>query len=761
MAIFHLSVKIVSRSAGRSATAAAAYRAGWMITDERSSEVHDYTRKAGVASLDLILPADAPAWASDRAVLWNAVEQRETRKNSTVAREFVIALPAELDAAGRRKLALDFAREIVDRHGCVADVAIHAPGREGDDRNHHAHILISTRRLTPEGFTDKTRELDDLSTGEVTRWRERYAQLQNERLTAHGHTVQVDHRSLREQGVDRVPTSHLGPAVSQMKRERRASNVLERIQREHRLAANDRYRLQLVSSNLKAIDAEIADMNVAIHKLMVVESQERDVAFKAEQDRLQRLAAARPIVVEQEMPTELAPVMPVASVAAVKLVEPARPIAAPPMPGTPVKPPSPTVAVPGRPTVAGARPITSGIPDFPINGVPRKPDLPVPTVTPLSRPGMSAKTITSAILEWPAQAASQPSGVPVPAASPRVPVQVPPAAMAAPNQPGIGTKPTIFKTPEFAVQPAPQKPGVPAPAAAVPRVPGQTPPTVMAAPRQPLIGAKPITSAIPDWPVQTPSQKPGTPVSARPRTPVQVPAAAVAAPTRPSTGAKPTIFSAPAFATQPAAQKPKLPAPDMPVPPAPILAAVSVLQGVRVVILNVPFMEKDDAKAAGARWSKEEKYWYVRASADLTRLTRWIPPAPGAVLPDPVPAAKTTEDYRAELVAEVKKLTKTEVEIVDRELTQSTGIVFAMNDRFAAMHIGRSSILIVDRETTPIELGRWQIRNRKVEQSDLTPSDLSFLRRVFCEGVTEQLDRSVSHGLLKTPERSRSPGMER
>lgn len=216
VAIFHLSVKTISRSAGRSATAAAAYRAGVKITDERTGDIHDYTRKGGVEFADLVLPADAPEWAVDRAALWNAAEQKETRKNSTVAREFEIALPDELTPAERRRLARDFAREIVERHGCAADVAIHAPGADGDHRNHHAHILLSTRRLGPEGFTEKTRELDDQKTGPqmVTQWRERFASLQNERFRENGLEFRVDHRRLEAQGIDREPTRHLGPAAS-------------------------------------------------------------------------------------------------------------------------------------------------------------------------------------------------------------------------------------------------------------------------------------------------------------------------------------------------------------------------------------------------------------------------------------------------------------------------------------------------------------------------------------------------------------------
>lgn len=214
MAIYHLSVKTISRSAGRSATAAAAYRAAVKITDERTGQIHDYSRKSGVESAELILPADTPKWAADRSALWNAAEQSETRKNSTVAREFEIALPAELSAEERRRLAVDFAREIVDRHGCAADVAIHAPSRWGDNHNHHAHILCSTRKLTQDGFTQKTRELDDRKTGEVERWRERFATLQNGRLREAGIDARVDHRSLVDQGIDREPTRHLGVAAT-------------------------------------------------------------------------------------------------------------------------------------------------------------------------------------------------------------------------------------------------------------------------------------------------------------------------------------------------------------------------------------------------------------------------------------------------------------------------------------------------------------------------------------------------------------------
>ena len=232
MATYHLSVKTISRAAGRSATAAAAYRAGALIADERTGDIHDYTRKAGVMHAELVLPVPAagvastaaphPAWAADRAALWNAAEAAENRKNSTVAREFEIALPAELTAAQRQALAMAFASELVAKHGFVADVAIHAPGKEGDHRNHHAHILCSTRRLSADGFTEKTRELDDRKSGiaEVHYWRERWAVLQNQALEQAGQGARVTHlaHSPEQIAAGLEPTRHLGPDSTEMER---------------------------------------------------------------------------------------------------------------------------------------------------------------------------------------------------------------------------------------------------------------------------------------------------------------------------------------------------------------------------------------------------------------------------------------------------------------------------------------------------------------------------------------------------------------
>jgi hypothetical protein len=190
------------------------------ITDRQTGEVHDYRRKAGVESAKLFLPVDAPEWATDRAELWNAAEVSEKRKNSTVAREFEVALPADLSADQRRELAHDFTKALVKKYGFAADCAIHLPGKNGDSQNHHAHILCTTRKLTLDGFTAKTRELDDRATGtaQVVECRALFASMTNAALERAGHAARVSHLSLEAQGIEREASIHLGPAASAIER---------------------------------------------------------------------------------------------------------------------------------------------------------------------------------------------------------------------------------------------------------------------------------------------------------------------------------------------------------------------------------------------------------------------------------------------------------------------------------------------------------------------------------------------------------------
>ena len=137
MADYRLSVIKVSRGEGRSAVAMAAYRAGVLLLDRRTGIVCDYTRKRGVLHSDMVLPA-APEWGRDRGEFWNRIEAAERRGDAIIAREIQLSLPHELTPAERRDLTLHFARSLTEKYGLAIDCAIHAPHRNGDERNHHA-----------------------------------------------------------------------------------------------------------------------------------------------------------------------------------------------------------------------------------------------------------------------------------------------------------------------------------------------------------------------------------------------------------------------------------------------------------------------------------------------------------------------------------------------------------------------------------------------------------------------------------------------
>ena len=200
MAIYHLRATMISRSQGRSATAASAYRVAERIEDRRTGLTFDYAARSGVDHTEILAPDHAPDWVRDRSELWNRVEESETRKNSQVAREVRVALPDELTHAQRVALVRDYAQaQFVDR-GMVADIALHAPGREGDERNHHAHILLTTREIDAEGsvpgggFTTKNRDWNKVEVLEG--WREAWARDSNAALERAGIEDRVDHRTL-------------------------------------------------------------------------------------------------------------------------------------------------------------------------------------------------------------------------------------------------------------------------------------------------------------------------------------------------------------------------------------------------------------------------------------------------------------------------------------------------------------------------------------------------------------------------------------
>lgn len=215
MAIYRLSADIVRRSEGRTVTAAAAYRAGELIKDQRTWYAFDYRRR-GVIETAILAPAGVPAWMHDRMRLWNTVEAVEKRKDAQLARDIELALPHELAAGARRELVYRFVQAAFVDAGMVADVALHAPDARGDGRNFHAHILLTLRRVEGDGFGAKEREWNKPE--QLEQWRALWAELVNDALEIAGQQERVDHRSLEAQGIERLPQIHLGLAVSEMRR---------------------------------------------------------------------------------------------------------------------------------------------------------------------------------------------------------------------------------------------------------------------------------------------------------------------------------------------------------------------------------------------------------------------------------------------------------------------------------------------------------------------------------------------------------------
>ena len=211
MAIYYLAAQVIGRSAGRSSVAAAAYRSGERIVDERTGQVHDYTRRREDIEKEILAPADAPAWVHDRSQLWNHVEAVEKRTGSQLAREIVVALPVELDRESQRELIRGYVQEQFVARGMVADLAIHH--KEG---NPHVHIMLTMREIGPEGFGKKVRDWNRSEL--LEEWREQWARHANRAMERAGCPERVDHRSLEAQGKELVPQVHLGPDAAALER---------------------------------------------------------------------------------------------------------------------------------------------------------------------------------------------------------------------------------------------------------------------------------------------------------------------------------------------------------------------------------------------------------------------------------------------------------------------------------------------------------------------------------------------------------------
>lgn len=330
MSIFHCSIKIISRSVGRSAISASAYRSGTKLYDQETGDLSDYSRKQGILHHEVILCENAPSAYADREVLWNAVQKIESQKNAQLAREVEIAIPKEIPTEDRIALVREYVQENFVSQGMCADFALHDKG----DGNPHAHILLTTRPILKNGKwgqkekKDYARDADgnkipviDPATGQqkvrvrkgkgteklwqrvnvqtndwndqgnAEKWRKAWADLCNRHLAPE---VRIDHRSYKRQGVERIPTIHEGSAAREMERRGETADRCE-INRQIR-AANDEQ--QTISKLLQALYQEMQDLKQRIQSIIEMTNQKgRDLLHERIGNFLQRrnhTAASRP-----------------------------------------------------------------------------------------------------------------------------------------------------------------------------------------------------------------------------------------------------------------------------------------------------------------------------------------------------------------------------------------------------------------------------------------------------------------------------------
>ena len=264
-------MKIGSRSQGKSAVASDAYREGKKITDERTGEVHDYSKKSDVIESLTITPSYAPESFSDSAHLWNEVEKIEKRKDAQLFREVEVSLPRELNHQQNKALTLEFVKKNFIEKGMCATVSFH----ESKSENPHAHIMLTTRTVDQNGFGKKDRSWNarDL----VENWRKSWADITNEHLKKNKIEQTIDHRSFERQGIDKKPTIHLGHVANEM---------------EKRGVKSERGDLnrEVERSNLSSLSSEMATgiaqaRNGLKHYRQQKEQQEKALKEQQQQDR--------------------------------------------------------------------------------------------------------------------------------------------------------------------------------------------------------------------------------------------------------------------------------------------------------------------------------------------------------------------------------------------------------------------------------------------------------------------------------------------
>jgi MobA/MobL family len=249
MAIYMMKQKTFPRGKGACITQAAAYRAGERIRDGRTGRMHSYLGRDDVVYKEIFVPSEFAgnaeiAWTQDRAALWNAVEST-ARRNAQLGREVMVVLPEELNAERRTQLVRGFAQELADKYRCAVDTTIHLPRPQSDERNHHAHLLLTPREVTPEGLGPRTslelsgterRHIGLGSSKDELLWRrQRWAEVTNETLAREGFSVRIDHRALRTIAPDREPELSLPLHIRKIElMTGKTTRVGEELRRQHR-----------------------------------------------------------------------------------------------------------------------------------------------------------------------------------------------------------------------------------------------------------------------------------------------------------------------------------------------------------------------------------------------------------------------------------------------------------------------------------------------------------------------------------------------
>lgn len=237
MGIYHFSVKVLSRAKGQSAPASAAYRSASRLHDERLDQTFDFTHKRGVEHTEILAPEGAPHWVFNRELLWNTVERSERRKDAQLAREAEIALPVELTKQAQVDLLRDFVHRAFVSKGMVADIALH----RDNPKNPHAHVLLTTRTLTAQGFGPKRRDWND--TRQLLTWRQQWAEAANEHLARAGHDLRIDHRSLAAQGLDLTPGQKIGISAQRQNASRLPQALADKVAEQRAIARENGERI--------------------------------------------------------------------------------------------------------------------------------------------------------------------------------------------------------------------------------------------------------------------------------------------------------------------------------------------------------------------------------------------------------------------------------------------------------------------------------------------------------------------------------------